>query len=126
MDGDIFKFKGESDAVGVVKFLEPTSPMLNYYEYEIIDRGEKCAIGIGVGEQTYPLDRMPGWNAHGIGYHADDGKLFHYDDGGSAYGKPFPSEKILSMILVKIMAKIKAAWIIAAKFHSILPSRSWP
>ena len=89
VDGDIFKFKGESDAVGVVKILEPTSPMLNYYEYEIIDRGEKCAIGIGVGEKTYPLDRMPGWNAHGIGYHADDGKLFHHDDGGSAYGKPF-------------------------------------
>ena len=29
------------------------------------------------------------------------------------------SQKILSMILVKIMAKIKAAWIIAAKFHII-------
>ncbi|KAL5480062.1 hypothetical protein EMCRGX_G023681, partial [Ephydatia muelleri] len=86
VDGDIFKFKGESYVVGVVKILEPTSPMLNYYEYEIIDRGEKCAIGIGVGEQTYPLDRMPGWNAHGIGYHADDGKLFHYDNDGKPFG----------------------------------------
>ena len=87
VDGDIFKFKGEGDAVGVVKILEPTSPMLNYYEYEIIDRGEKCAIGIGVGEKGYPLDRMPGWNAHGIGYHADDGRLFHHD----GFGKPFGS-----------------------------------
>ena len=60
VDGDIFRFKAEGDAVGVVKILEPTSPMLNYYEYEIIDRGERCAIGIGVGEKTYPLDRMPG------------------------------------------------------------------
>ena len=85
VDGDLFKFKGAGDAVGVVKILEPTSPILNYYEYEIIDRGEKCAIGIGVADQGYPLDRMPGWNPQGIGYHADDGRLFFQD----GFGKPF-------------------------------------
>ena len=85
VDGDLFKFKGMFDSVGVVKILEPTSPMLNYFEYEIIDRGERCAIGIGVCSQGYPLDRMPGWNQEGIGYHADDGRLFFQD----GYGKPF-------------------------------------
>ena len=83
--GDIFMFKGGSD-VGVVKILEPMSPMFNYFEYEIIGRGESCAIGIGVGELNYPLDQMPGWNANGIGYHADDGCLFNQSGSGISLG----------------------------------------
>lgn len=72
--------------MGVVKILEPMSPMFNYFEYEIVDKGRRTAIGIGLGEQKYPLDRMPGWNRNGIGYHADDGRLFHQDGMGRAYG----------------------------------------
>jgi len=70
----------------VVKILEPMSPMLNYYEYEILSRGQKCALGVGVGEQSYPMDRMPGWNRNGIGYHADDGRMFYQDGYGKAFG----------------------------------------
>ena len=79
VEGDIFKCKEEngSNVAGVVKILEPMSPVLNYFEYEIIHRGERGLIGIGVGELNYPLDRMPGWNIDGIGYHANDGMLFH-------------------------------------------------
>ena len=80
MERDVFMYKGDGSSVGVIKILEPMSLMLNYFEYEIINRGEKCAIGIGVGEINYPLDKMPGWNVNGIGYHADDGKLFHTYD----------------------------------------------
>ena len=86
VEGDIFRFKGAGRSVGVVKLLEPLSPILNYYEYVIVSRGRKCAIGVGTGEQGYPLDRMPGWNRNGIGYHADDGKLFHQDGFGKAFG----------------------------------------
>ena len=86
VEGDIFSFRGEGGSVGVVKILEPMSPMLNYYEYQIVCRGRKCAIGVGVGEQGYPLDRMPGWNRNGIGYHADDGRMFHQDGFGRAFG----------------------------------------
>lgn len=85
VEGDVFSFRGEGGSVGVVKILEPLSPLLNYYEYEIVSRGRKCAIGIGVGEQGYPLDRMPGWNRNGIGYHADDGRLFFQDGFGRAF-----------------------------------------
>ena len=87
IEGDVFSFRGEGRSVGVVKLLEPMSPMLNYYEYQILCRGQKCAIGVGVGEQCYPTDRMPGWNKNGIGYHADDGRMF-YQDG---FGRPFGS-----------------------------------
>ena len=86
--GDIFKFKDEGGCdVGVVKILEPLSPQLNYYECEIVSRGARCKIGVGAGEQEYPLDRQPGWNRNGIGYHADDGRLFHED--GPRQGKAF-------------------------------------
>ncbi len=87
VEGSIFKFKGEGGSVGVVKILEPMSPMLNYYEYEIVDKGQKCAIGVGVGELGYPLDRMPGWNRNGIGYHADDGRMFYQTGWGKAFGQ---------------------------------------
>ena len=87
VDGDIFKFTSErGGSVGVVKILEPMNPMLNYYEYEIVSRGQKCALGVGVGELNYPLDRMPGWNRNGVGYHADDGRMFYQDGFGKAYG----------------------------------------
>ena len=83
--GDIFMYTGKRE-VGVVRILEPMSPLLNYFEYEIVDRGEKCAIGIGVGELEYPLDRMPGWNEKGIGYHADDGYLYNQSSSGIQLG----------------------------------------
>ena len=86
VEEDVFKFKGDGGSVGVVKILEPMNPILNYFEYQILSRGVKCAIGIGVGDQTYALDRMPGWNRNGMGYHADDGRLFHQDGYGKQYG----------------------------------------
>ena len=87
VEGDMFKFTSERGGnVGVVKILEPMNPMLNYYEYEIVSRGQKCAIGVGVGEFNYPLDRMPGWNRNGVGYHADDGRMFYQDGYGKAFG----------------------------------------
>ena len=86
VDGNFFKFRGEGGRVGVVRITEPMTPMLNYFEYEIVCRGAKCAIGIGVGDLSYPLERMPGWNRNGIGYHADDGRLFHENGYGKGFG----------------------------------------
>lgn len=86
VEGDVFRFKGVGGSVGVVKILEPMHPMLNYFEYEILDKGQKATIGIGVGEHKYPLDQQPGWNRNAIGYHADDGRLYHHDGFGRVYG----------------------------------------
>ena len=86
VDGDMFCYRGIESSVGGIKILEPMSPILNYYEYQIVCRGQKCAIGVGLGDQGYPLDRMPGWNRNGVGYHADDGRLFHQDGFGRAFG----------------------------------------
>ena len=53
IDGDYF-FKEET-GVGVIKFLEPMIPTLNYYEYLIVNRGQIAAIGIGVRLPLTPL-----------------------------------------------------------------------
>ena len=87
-DADVFEFdnsKGGKD-VSNVRMKEPMSPLLNYFEYEILNQGQRTAIGIGVCHSDYPLTRMPGWNTNSIGYHADDGKLFHQAGWGSAFG----------------------------------------
>ena len=86
IEGDFFLFKGDSASVGVVKIVEPMNPMLNYFEYQIVSAGQKCAIGIGLGGKDYPLDHMPGWKSNGIGYHADDGHLFHENGYGKVFG----------------------------------------
>ena len=80
VDGDIFTYPyywdGYRRIVCAVKILQPMTPTQNYFEYQIICRGETCAINIGVVGRDYPLDSHPGWNEEGIGYHADDGNLF--------------------------------------------------
>ena len=49
----------------------------NYFEVEITHSVEDGEIGIGLGHKNYPLSNMPGWGNHSIGYHADDGGLYH-------------------------------------------------
>ena len=86
-DRDVFEFdRNKGSSVGVVRMWEPMSPLLNYFEFEITCDGRERAIGIGVGESGYSLTRMPGWNARSIGFHADDGKLYHQAGFGSAHG----------------------------------------
>jgi len=84
VNGDLFSFKGGSTSC--VMILEPLSPIYNYYEYVILNEGLESSIGIGIGERNYPLQRMPGWNRNGIGYHGDDGKLYHESGAGRRFG----------------------------------------
>ena len=92
VEGDLFVFVGfgtrdfRGGSVGVVKILEPMTAELNYFECEIVNKGLRTALGVGLGDRAYPLDRMPGWNRTGIGYHADDGSMFHETGSGSKYG----------------------------------------
>ena len=52
----------------------------------IVNKGRDTAIGVGCGERSYPMTRMPGWNRNSCGYHADDGKLYHESGMGRAFG----------------------------------------
>lgn len=85
--GSVFTFaQSKGSSVGVVKLWEPMSPLLNYFEIEILDKGMRTALGLGVGNSGYSMSAMPGWNSYGIGYHADDGHLFHQSGSGRAFG----------------------------------------
>ena len=84
---DLFEYsRSGGSSVGIVRMHENMSPLLNYFELEITCDGRERAIGIGVGDCNYPLTRMPGWNPRSIGFHADDGKLYHQAGFGAAYG----------------------------------------
>lgn len=90
VDKDQIKYKSgpsmNQKVPGAVKILEPMNLSLNYFEIEIKSGGMKNEIGIGLGEFEYPVDRMPGWNRNSIGYHADNGKLYHQEGCGQKFG----------------------------------------
>ena len=75
--GDVFKYTGGQDSdAGLIKVLKQMSSSHNYFECEITSGGKQPATGVGIGSFTYPLNRMPGWESNGLGYHSDDGKLY--------------------------------------------------
>lgn len=85
-DGNVFTYCGGGGSTGLVKIMEPLSPLLNYYEIEILENGDESAIGVGAGTNRYPARAMPGWERSSIGYHADDGKLYHERGFGREFG----------------------------------------
>lgn len=70
-----------------VRMKHPLTAELNYFEVKLI-RGSQASfdgavrVGVGLGHYGYPGESMPGWSMDSIGYHSDDGKLFHEE------GKP--------------------------------------
>ena len=89
VDGDIFTYPYYWDSgrvVCAVKILQPLTPAKNYYEHKILSPGVICAVTIGVVGLDYPLNSQPGWRTGGIGYHADDGKLFNENGSGTQFG----------------------------------------
>ena len=87
VDGDVFTYPYYfiKCRVCAVKILQSLTPTQNYFELQILCPGVIGEITIGVVGRDYPLNRQPGWVEEGIGYHADDGRLFYE----SGYGKPF-------------------------------------
>lgn len=86
-EDNVLTFTGRG-SVALCKILEPLSPLLNYYEVEILASGgrEHPRVGVGVGSRMYPASNQPGWKRKSIGYHADDGRLYHQRGHGRAFG----------------------------------------
>lgn len=72
--------------VGLAQAKYPLDTTNHYFEFEIVDPGDKCYLAIGLAKQNYPMRRHPGWNNGSIAYHADDGKLFHGSGMGVQFG----------------------------------------
>ena len=69
------------DSIGTVRGKTPIDPLgplhRRSYELFILDPGEHKYIAIGICTETYPKNLLPGWEETSIGYHADNGNLFH-------------------------------------------------
>lgn len=72
--------------VGIAQARYPLTPTNHYFEIQILSRGVKGAVAIGLAKATYPLHRHPGWNPGAVGYHADDGKVFVERGQGEPFG----------------------------------------
>ena len=87
-NGVLLEYAGMGEGVqdvGMAQSRYPVNRTNHYFEIEIVEEGSQGAVAIGLGKTTYPLHRHPGWNTGGVGYHADDGKLFK----GQGQGDPF-------------------------------------
>lgn len=65
-----------------------------YYEVEVLDRGNKGHIGVGFATKQHKTTKMPGWESHSWGYHADDGRLFS-SDGEQPFGPRFSTSDVV-------------------------------
>ena len=70
-----------NDSIGTVRAKHPidlsSSEEQRSFEVRIIEPGEHKYIGIGVVCKAYPPNKLPGWKEISVGYHADNGDLFH-------------------------------------------------
>ncbi|KAL7720040.1 B30.2/SPRY domain-containing protein [Entamoeba marina] len=80
-------------------------PTIFYYEIEILptpvthsDQIDKFIVSFGLTQKpTYPEDRHIGWNSGSIGYHSDDGYLFHENGSGKSFGPKFNSGDVVGV-----------------------------
>ena len=72
--------------VGVAQISQSMTSSLPYYEIEVLSLGEKGTIAVGAAAVDHYLARQPGWVRRSIGYHGDDGKLFHHSGTGVSFG----------------------------------------
>lgn len=52
-------------------------------------------IGVGLCTTTSNLNKLPGWEKHSYGYHADDGCTFHASGSGENYGPTFTTGDVV-------------------------------
>ena len=80
------------DSIGTVRAKHPidlsSSEEQRSFEVRIIEPGEHMYIGIGVVCKTYPPNKLPGWKEISVGYHADNGDLFHSCEEGKPTEHP--------------------------------------
>ncbi|ELP94612.1 hypothetical protein EIN_497920 [Entamoeba invadens IP1] len=58
-----------------------------YFEvtFDKIEPSVQYVFGIGLAPQSYPKNRMVGWDKDALGYHSDDGNLFYNSGSGKNY-----------------------------------------
>ena len=52
-------------------------------------------IGVGLCTTNSNLNKLPGWEKHSYGYHADDGCIFNASGSGDNYGPTFTTGDVV-------------------------------
>lgn len=84
---------------------EPTSIQANlpftkddgicYFEVYVENSGTKHIVTIGLTDEDFKLDKLPGWIEDTYGYHGDDGQVFHNNGHGKLWGPRFSNGDIV-------------------------------
>ncbi|KAG8987651.1 hypothetical protein FRB90_003229 [Tulasnella sp. 427] len=84
------------DEAAAARTNNPVPPICGvyYYEVEVLDRGNKGHIGVGFATKLHKTNKMPGWETHSWGYHADDGRLFS-SEGEQPFGPRFSTADVV-------------------------------
>jgi hypothetical protein len=90
------------DACTISNFpIKKRSENQGYFEIKIEELGRrslrywwrKYTVSIGVSSKVYPKFRLCGWNNHSVGFHSDNGYIYHNDavssgkEYSTSYGK---------------------------------------
>ncbi|KAK0062250.1 hypothetical protein Bpfe_008351, partial [Biomphalaria pfeifferi] len=73
---------GSRDSFGLFLSKTPFNYQLTYFECVVKSVGSKRHIGIGFAGRNYPINTMLGWRLSSVGYHADNGLLYHNSSSG--------------------------------------------
>ena len=98
----------ESHDVGAAQMSQSLArPGIAYYEFEVLDTGAACTIGIGAASATNLLSRMPGWDRDSIGYHGDDGCVFRASGSGESFGPAWKRQDIIGLGIRSISGAVE-------------------
>ena len=93
INNNIIMYTGQGKDYSNIGVAQTSQPLalnaMTYYEVEIIECSEKCTVGMGAALPQCPQDTIPGWLKDSIGYHGDDGKLFHQSGKGVPFASPW-------------------------------------
>ena len=66
-----------------------------YFEVEIKNKSKDGVFAVGFTNSKASLDRLPGWESDTWAYHGDDGKSYHGEGTGKAYGPSFEKGDVI-------------------------------
>ncbi|UZO08651.1 uncharacterized protein OCT59_028904 [Rhizophagus irregularis] len=73
-----------------------STPRVEYYYYEmtIFSNKNKTIIAIGLATKNHSINRLPGCDTHSVGFHSDEGRIFHNERyTGSKYDEKWGDKK---------------------------------
>ncbi|KAJ1656510.1 Protein ssh4 [Dispira simplex] len=55
----------------------PKQNPVYYFEVKLQEKPQETNVALGLATKPYPSWRLTGWNKHSVGYHTDNGRVYH-------------------------------------------------